>query len=347
MQSTALHLIARICRNLTGEEALNRADDRDLLARFTGARDEAAFAALLGRHGRLVWAVCRGLLADDADAEDAFQATFVALFRGAAKVRRTSSLAAWLHTTATRIAKKARLVAARRRGRERRAAKAEAAPTAVSNQTWEALHLAVHEEINRLPAALRAAFVLCVLEGHRHQEAAAQLGVPVGTISARVSRARDRLTAALRARDLTALVAASALASAAATVSAGVPPTMLHCVRRQVADGFVSVSEAVLHLANTVAGGIPMTGKWLGAVLTAAALLTATGGVWYASAEQPTSPAAPAAGEKPAGKEQRDDALPPGARRLTLFVDFGRGGDVQDHVDWADARIITGGAAGP
>jgi RNA polymerase sigma-70 factor (ECF subfamily) len=122
MKSTALLLIARLCRDLSGEGALDRADDRDLLARFTAARDEAAFAALLGRHGRLVWAVCRGVLANDADAEDAFQATFVALLRGAAKVGRTSSLAAWLHTTATRIARKARLAAAppgRRRRRRR------------------------------------------------------------------------------------------------------------------------------------------------------------------------------------------------------------------------------------
>jgi DNA-directed RNA polymerase specialized sigma24 family protein len=95
MKSTALHMIARLCRNLSGEGALNRAADMDLLARFTGAQDEAAFAALLDRHSRLVWAVCRGLLPNDADAEDAFQATFVALFRGAAKIRHTLSLAPW------------------------------------------------------------------------------------------------------------------------------------------------------------------------------------------------------------------------------------------------------------
>jgi RNA polymerase sigma factor (sigma-70 family) len=314
MKSTALHTIARLCRNLAGEGALNRADDRELLARFTAARDEAAFAALLDRHSRLVWAVCRGLLPNDADAEDAFQATFVALFRGAARIRHTLSLAPWLHGAATRIAKKVRLAAGRRRGRERRAAKAEAASAAVSNETWEALNLAVHDEINRLPETLRAAFVLCVLEGHRHQDAAAQLGVPVGTVSARISRARNRLMAALRARDLTAVVAASVLACAAATVSAGVPPAMLHCVRRHAADGFASVSQTILHLASTVAGGTSMTGKWLGAVLTTAALLTATGGVWYASAEQQASPAPPAAGEKPAGHERRDGALPAGGR---------------------------------
>jgi RNA polymerase sigma factor (sigma-70 family) len=313
MKSTALHTIARLCRNLAGEGLRNRADDMELLARFTGARDETAFATILDRHSRLVWAVCRGLLPNDADAEDAFQATFVALLRGAQRIRHTPSLAPWLHTAATRIAKKIRLAAARRRGHEQRAAKAEAAPRAVSDETWETLNLAVHDEITRLPAAQRAAFVLCVLEGHRHQDAAGQLGVPVGTISARISRARRHLLKALTARGLTTVVAASALACAGATVSAGVPQALVHCVHRHAVGGFASVSQTIVELASTVAGGTSMTGKWLSAVLIAATFLTATGGVWYASAQQQANTAAPAIGEKPVGKDRRDEALPPGA----------------------------------
>jgi hypothetical protein len=120
--------------------------------------------------------------------------------------------------------------------------------------------------------------------------------------------------AALSARGLTAVVAASALACAGATVSAGVPAAMLHGIHRQGAVGFASVSETILHLASTVAGGTSMSRKWLSAVLIAAALLTATGSVWYASAQQQANTAAPAAGEKPVGQEQRDEALPPGVR---------------------------------
>src|SRR4051812_1225482 len=86
MKSTTLHMIARLCRNLAGEDASNHADDLELLARFRDAQDEAAFAAILDRHGRLVWGVCRSLLPNDADAEDAFQATFLALFRGAGSI---------------------------------------------------------------------------------------------------------------------------------------------------------------------------------------------------------------------------------------------------------------------
>jgi RNA polymerase sigma factor (sigma-70 family) len=233
MRPTILHLLARLSHGLAGEGAL---DDRDLLARFAEARDEAAFAALLDRHGRLVWGVCRSLLACDADAEDAFQATFVALFRGAAQIRQLGSLSPWLHSTACRLARKARLAAARRSRREQRAAKLEAAPAAVSGEAWEALHFAVHEEIARLPAALRAAFVLCVLKGHRHRDAAAQLGVPVGTVSAWVSRGKALLLARLRDRGLTPVVVA-AVVCAAAPASAGVPQALVALVRRQLAAG--------------------------------------------------------------------------------------------------------------
>src|SRR5262245_48913232 len=316
MKSTVLHLIDRLLRDQAGEGALHRAEDVDLLARFTGARDEAAFAVLLARHGRLVWAVCRGLLPNDADAEDAFQATFVALFRGSAKIRHAQSLAPWLHTAATRIAKKVRLAAARRRGHERGAAKAEPAPTVVSNETWEALNLAVHDEISRLPTTLASSGIRAVRLG----------GAPVsgrGSATWRAGRhhlgtdkpCEDRLMSALRARGLTPVVAASALACAAATVSAGVPPVrLLNCVRGQLADGFAPVSNTVRHLASTAAGGTSMTGKWLNAVLIAAALLTATGSVWYANAQQQANTATPAAGEKPAGRERPDETLPTGAR---------------------------------
>jgi RNA polymerase sigma factor (sigma-70 family) len=315
MRSTILHLLVRLSRNLAGEGALNQLDDRELLARFAGARDEAAFAAILERHGRLVWGVCRGLLPNDADAEDAFQATFVALFRGAAKIRQTRSLAPWLHSAATRIAKKVRLAAARRSHREHRAAKAETAPAAVSDEAWQALDLAVHDEITQLPATLRVAFVLCVLEGHRHQDAAALLGVPIGTVSARVSRARKRLIERLTARGLTPVVAASAAACATATVSAAVPQTLLLFVRRHLADGFASVSETILQLATTMGGSMSMTGKWLSAaVLIAGAMIATVGGVWYGNAQEkanaPPGPGLAAGQEKqpPAAQGKQPDA---------------------------------------
>src|SRR5262245_6791488 len=129
MRPAVLELIARMSRSLAGGESRDRPNDADLLKSGVRERDEAAFAALLERHGRLVWGVCRGLLSEP-DAEDAFQATFVALFRGAGQVRHVESLAPWLHGTALRIARNARRSAARRSQREQRAAKPESAPEA-------------------------------------------------------------------------------------------------------------------------------------------------------------------------------------------------------------------------
>src|SRR5262245_615921 len=190
MNSTVLARITCLCRSLAGEGDFARCGDRQLLGRFLEARDQRAFAAIVERHGRMVWAVVRRGCVSEADAEDAFQAVFVALFRGGGRIRAGGSLAGWLHTAATRIAKKIRLDAARRRGRERRVARPERAPTAVSEATWEALHGAVHEEIGRLPGPMREAFVLCVLEGRRNQDAARLLGVPAGTLAARICRAK-------------------------------------------------------------------------------------------------------------------------------------------------------------
>jgi RNA polymerase sigma factor (sigma-70 family) len=324
MKATILPLLVHLSHHLAKEGAMCPLDDGELLARFAAARDEAAFAALLDRHGRLVWCVCRGLLANDADAEDVFQATFVALFRGAATIRQPRSVAPWLHSTATRIARKVRLAAARRNRRERQAARAEAAPGQANDDNWHALHAAVHDEIARLPATLRAAFVLCVLEGHRHQDAAARLGVPTGTVSARVSRARRKLLDRLRARGLTPVVAVSAVACAAATGSAA-PPTSLRFLHRHLADGFASVATHVLALAAPPAGGMSMTGKGLCAALLMLATIAA---MWVAGAQEPANaPAAaapahagmqppPAAQAKQPGGDRVDghgDPLPAGA----------------------------------
>src|SRR5262245_3051063 len=272
MKTTVLHLIDRLLRDQAGEGALHRAEDVDLLARFVSERDEAAFAVILARHGRLVWAVCRGLLPDDADAEDAFQATFAALFRGAGRIRQQASLTPWLHATATRIAKKIRLTAARRTRRERLAARPEAEPLGLSDATWESLNVALHEEVARLPELLRTAFVMCVLEGKRHEDAAAQLGVPTGTLSARVSRARTRLLERLSARGLTAAVA---VALGAVSATAAVPTPLLTWVRQHLADGFVSVPKTIRNLAATAAGGSSMTLKWIAAMGITGLLLAA------------------------------------------------------------------------
>src|SRR5258706_15644530 len=175
-------------RRVAPMAADGRVTDTDLLRRFTTDRDEAAFAALVRRHGPLVWAVCRNMLLNETDAEDAFQATFLTLVRSAQTVRAPAALGAWLHSVAFRVAMKAKRTAARRRKRERTPATSEAAAP-VSQTTWDQLQVAVHEEVRRLPEPLRTAFVMCGLEGVGQNEAAAALGWKLGTLSGRLTKA--------------------------------------------------------------------------------------------------------------------------------------------------------------
>jgi RNA polymerase sigma factor (sigma-70 family) len=172
--------------------------DGQLLDRFTRRQDEAAFEALLRRHGPLVLGVCRRILGSHHDAEDAFQATFLVLVRKSASVRPKQSVANWLYGVAYRTALKAKTRAARNRARERVAAVPEEA-TQRGATTGEFASV-LDQELNRLSEKYRSAFVLCGLEGKSHQEAARQLGCPEGTLSVRLMRAKQMLAKRLSGR---------------------------------------------------------------------------------------------------------------------------------------------------
>ncbi len=178
--------------------------DGQLVHRFMTARDgadQAAFTALVERHGPMVLGVCRQVLHDADDAQDAFQATFLVLARKAGSLRKADSVASWLHGVALRIAMRARVEAARRRVHERRGAAFTASRTAadpVPPESWPALH----EEIDRLPDRYRDPIVLCYLEGLSIEEAALRIGCPRGTVLSRLSRARNRLRDRLTRRGL-------------------------------------------------------------------------------------------------------------------------------------------------
>jgi RNA polymerase sigma factor (sigma-70 family) len=268
-----LHAVLRHAGALAAAHA-DPAPDADLLARFAADRDGDAFAALVRRHGPMVWGVCRNLLPSDADAEDAFQATFLALLRSADKVRDASRLSGWLHGVAVRIALKARRAAAHRRRRERAAAGAEAEPAApVPDAAWDELLAAVHEEVQRLPAALREAFVLCGLEGVRQPDAAARLGCKPGTLTARLARARRRLLAGLARRGIAPATAAGAVGAAAVTGASA--PAALTRLAAGLARSTGPIAPSVLYLAQGVLDMNART-KWLAAALLAAVGLATT-----------------------------------------------------------------------
>ena len=168
--------------------------DGQLLDRFAtgdGPASSLAFEALVERHGSMVLRVCRGVLGDAHDAQDAFQATFLVLVRKANSIRDRDSLASWLHGAALRVASHARATEARRRRLERE--KVERASSVSIAEAADDLGPRLHEEIGRLPERYRAAVVLCYLEGHTCEDAARVLRWPVGTVKSRLSRARERL----------------------------------------------------------------------------------------------------------------------------------------------------------
>ena len=186
--------------------------DGQLLERFSTRRGEGAelaFAALVDRHGPMVIRVCRGVLRDPHDSEDAFQATFLVLARKARSIRRGDSVGSWLYGVALRVAADARFVAARRRVHERKAAsmRGESVRDGDSND-WGPV---VHEEVGRLPERFRAAVVLCYMQGRTCEEAAHQLGWPVGTVKSRLARGRERLHHRLIRRGLSPCVGVGAI----------------------------------------------------------------------------------------------------------------------------------------
>jgi len=174
--------------------------DAELLRQFVATRDEAAFTALVSRHGPMVRDVCRRLLTDDNDIDDALQATFLVLVRKAPGLR-PASLAGWLHGVAHRVALNARKSASRRQRHEREA-RAMTPAEAPADRSWDDLRPVLDEELSRLPEKYRAPLVLCYLEGKTNEEAAQQLSWTKGTVSGRLARARDLLRLGLTRRGI-------------------------------------------------------------------------------------------------------------------------------------------------
>jgi RNA polymerase sigma factor (sigma-70 family) len=173
--------------------------DGQLLERFISARDSAALAALVRRHGPMVWGVCRRVLRSEHDAEDAFQAAFLVLVRKPASVVPREMVANWLHGVAYQTALKARATAARRRARERQVAEIPE-PLTVPQELWNDLQPLFDQELSNLPDIYRAVVVLCDLEGKTRREAARLLGCPEGTVAGRLARARALLAKRLSQR---------------------------------------------------------------------------------------------------------------------------------------------------
>jgi RNA polymerase sigma factor (sigma-70 family) len=228
--------------------------DGALLDRFLhrgGETAELAFSALVERHGPMVLRVCRRILADPQDAEDAFQAVFLVLARRAGSIRRRESIASWLHGAAVRVASAARGARRRRRFHERRAA--GRAAVVIEDRGGDAggeSGRLLHEEIGRMSEPFRSVVVLCGLQGRSYHEAARLLGCPVGTIKSRLATAREKLRLRLDRRGLgPAGFLAGTLAAEAATaaVPRGLAAAVVrHASWRAAPGSIVALTEGVL-----------------------------------------------------------------------------------------------------
>jgi RNA polymerase sigma factor (sigma-70 family) len=288
--------------------------DGELLELFAARREEAAFEALVRRHGAMVLGVCRRLLRHPQDAEDAFQATFLVLARRASAVRKHESVGSWLYGVAYRVALKARARDARRLACER---EVEAMPPVgpVDQVLGQEVRAVLDEELARLPERYRATLVLCGLEGKSQEEAARELGWPAGSMSRWLRRGRELLRQRLLRRGIAVSAAALAAALADGAAEAAPAQALVAGVVRAATTGVVSAPVGALTEGVLRA----MFRNRLQRVVTAALLLgvagvgVGTGARWALAARAPDAP------KETAVPDQRTETVrdfPPGPPRM-------------------------------
>jgi RNA polymerase sigma factor (sigma-70 family) len=316
MADTRSRLVLRQLCSLTGPPPSAEVSDVQLLERFVARRDEAAFDLLLRRHGGMVLHVCRRVLRNPQDAEDACQATFLLLAQKASSIRKHESVAGWLYTVAHRLAVKSRARSWRRQAQERQAVDMRQHEAGLQ-AAWAELHAVLDDELGRLPPKHRAPLVLCYLEGKTHEEAARLLGCPVGTVHSRANRAREMLRKRLARRGL-ALPAAALATLLAANMASAAPARLLRCTGKAAlayaAGEAVPPSLVTAEAAALAKGGLTtmtLTHLKLGVALVLALGIAAgavvTGLGMAARSAEP--PAADAAAPKKAGDAPRPDLL--------------------------------------
>jgi RNA polymerase sigma factor (sigma-70 family) len=298
---TTLQTVLRHLRTSTVQSQAGVKDGR-LLEQFVIDRDEAAFAVLVQRHGRMVYGVCMRVLRNTHDVEDAFQATFMILARRAASILPRENVANWLHGVAYRTALKARMLMAKR-GNKERELRGRSALQTPEERLWQDVLPLLDQELAGLPETYRIPIVLCDLEGKTRRDAAQQLGWPEGTVAGRLARGRTLLAKRLTRRGVlpcAALFSSGALAEFAAAAS--VPPTLVQTTihtalafaANPVANGCVSAKLTALSRGVFRTMLISKLKKTVALLLVAALLITGVGlGARQVLAEVAAADAAP------------------------------------------------------
>jgi RNA polymerase sigma factor (sigma-70 family) len=291
--------------------------DEQLLKRFVAKGDEAAFEAILLRHGPMVLGVCRRVLGELAAAEDAFQATFLVLVRKARSLRRGALLATWLYGVAYRTALRARVEAAKRKARERRAAAREPADPLGDISVRELL-AALDEELQRLSFRHRAPLIACYLEGKTRDAAARELGWSVATLGRRLEHGRQLLGGRLARRGLSLPSALLATLLPECRAPAAVPGELTTATvqaARQVAVGAAPASAQAAALSEGVLRAMTMTRLKMAIVFLLTGLLASGAGLLVYQAA-----AAVRSDNLPRAQALKADAPPEGGPRRPVAV---------------------------
>jgi RNA polymerase sigma factor (sigma-70 family) len=274
-------VIRQLRRAVLRQDGAGRTDGQ-LLASFIDQKDEAAFEALVRRHGPMVFAVCRRVVHNYHDAEDAFQATFLVLARKASSVRPRERVANWLHGVALRTARKAQTMLTKRRGRERQVTEMPE-PEAAQQGPGHDLQPLLDQQLNGLPENYRLAILLCDLEGRTLEEAAQQLGWPRGTLAGRLARGRKLLARRLASRGVVLSAGSLAAVVSQNVASAGVPTSLLSSTleaAKMLEAGQVTVAGVVPAEVAALMEGV-MKGMMLTKLSNAVAGLVVLGAVVF------------------------------------------------------------------
>ncbi len=316
--------------------------DHELVERFVDRRDEGAFEALLGRHGPMVLGLCRRLLRDEHEAEDVFQAAFLALARGAASLRRRGSVGSWLYGVSYRLALKSRAASRRRAARTggltpRRSQRPPAEPA--DEITLREARAILDEELARLPERHRATLVLCCIEGKARDEAAQALGCPLSTVKSRLEDARELLRRRLARRGLALSATLTALALSPASAAARASPPLLASTARAAAQ-LALASRPAASLWLKVAAGLALaTG-----VLAAAGAVgdpASTPSPAQEPKQEAKSPPGKAADEKGPRVDREGNPLPEGALARVGSLRFRHPGWISRIAYAPDGRSIA------
>jgi RNA polymerase sigma factor (sigma-70 family) len=350
-------LLRHLCRSLPEPIA-----DDALLEHFARQRDEQAFATLVERHGPMVLAVCRRVLGNIPEAEDAFQATFLVLARKADSIRPPGALAAFLHSVARRVALKARTAERQRRARQTADLSLDMpgrGADPLDQLTARELLLLLDEGIQRLPDCYRLPLLLCCLQGRTQEETAQLLGWTPGSVKGRLERGRARLHDWLSRRGLSLGVVLQAAEVSPIGAGAGVPAGLASATV-PAALPFAVGAEAGLSARVVALAEAGLPGTSLARVKGAVVLMLAVGLIAGASAvaqlpakKQPGAQVALRDSEEPKRparklppRDQNPDALPNGAVARLGTARFRHDGEAHALAYSPDGELLAGRAAG-